>query len=461
MNQTIRNLILFIMLIGVGSQVVQAQKRGARIWATANFNKQEVMVGEPLVVTVMVYTSTWFTQPPIFGEIQVPNALMVRLQQRTGSKMVTIARKQYPAIQQKFVVYPRRTGENILPAFEVTVECPPEGGYKGVKRVVKTKERIFTVLPPPEGMDTKNWLTAYDVDITDTWDKPLKDLKAGDVLERRLTINASGALAASIPPLSFDSIAFGSVYHKKPQLNNRQNASSFSGTRTEILTYLIEKDGDFIIPTVEVNWYSLKTKKIISKKIDSIPISVVENPNLEFILSQQKALQDQLALENEAVEDISEPFELYGLNWWQLLLVVIVLISIVPILYRFIKQISIKRTERHKQNLESESHYFKLLLESVDQDSNKDIIKKLLFWYDRFRGHKYGVQMRTFAAEVNQPELSSNLRDLSQQTYKLDDIDNSPSSKDALKKSLIKARNSSKKLSELQQNMKWNKLNPQ
>ena len=71
------------------------------------------MVGEPLVVTITVYTSTWFTSPPVFGEIQVPKALMARLEQRTGSLRKTIGKKTYPAIEQKFVVYPIQIGENM------------------------------------------------------------------------------------------------------------------------------------------------------------------------------------------------------------------------------------------------------------------------------------------------------------------------------------------------------------
>ena len=60
-------LVLILILIELG----YAQTKPASIWATARFNKEQVMVGEPLVVTVTVYTSTWFTQPPVFSEIRL------------------------------------------------------------------------------------------------------------------------------------------------------------------------------------------------------------------------------------------------------------------------------------------------------------------------------------------------------------------------------------------------------
>ena len=185
------------------------------------------MVGEPLVVTVTVYTSTWFTSPPEFSEIQVPRALMARLEQRTGSMMKTIGKKRYPAIEQKFVVYPSQIGENSLPSITIVTECPPEGDYKARKRTIKSPERTFSVLAPPDGIDTDKWLTAYNVRLSESWDRPLENLKAGDVLERRITIRASGALAALISPLDLGDIEFGKIYPKEPNLANVQNKASF------------------------------------------------------------------------------------------------------------------------------------------------------------------------------------------------------------------------------------------
>ena len=103
LNQTAK-IGLFIMILLTAVSTSYSQKKPASIWASAYFNKKEVMVGEPLVVTIKVYTSTWFTEPPVFSEIQVAGALMVRLQQRSGASTTTIGNKRYPTIEQRFVV---------------------------------------------------------------------------------------------------------------------------------------------------------------------------------------------------------------------------------------------------------------------------------------------------------------------------------------------------------------------
>ncbi len=439
---------------------MHAQKKPASIWATAHFNKKEVMVGEPLVVTITVYTSTWFTQPPIFSEIQVAGTLMMKLQQRSGAKSVTIGRNQYPAIEQRFVVYPATIGENILPSFEVITNCPPEGDFKGIERTVETKERKFTVLPPPEGIDTSQWLSAYSLTLSETWDRPLKDLKAGDILERRIRVQAGGALSALIPPADIGNIDFGSIYPKKPILGNVQNKGSFTGSRTEIITYLIEKDGNFTIPGIEVPWFNLRTKTLEKQTLEPITIEVATNPDLEFILSQQKALQAELAKEETLETAVEEPFEFLGLNWWQLLLIVLAIMALLVQTYRIARKFQRSVKKRKEAKLKSEEHYFKLLKRSLDQGERSSIIRQLFLWYDRFRGTEYQPDFNDLISRSKDEGLINNVQNAAKSTYKEEEWDRGYRDPDILYKGLLDFKKTRKGKIKQQRSRSWLDLNP-
>lgn len=408
---------LWVLLILMSGSMM-AQKKPARIWATANFSKEKVMVGEPLVVTVSVYTSTWFTDPPKFEEIQVPGAIMVRLEENGGAVSTTIGNKQYAGIRQRFVLYPNIIGENTLPSFTVTVSCPPEGDYKGIEREVSTKPRSFTVEPPPEGIELSNWLSAYSVRVSETWDRPLTSLKAGDLLERRITIRAQGALAAAIPEVGIEKPEFGSIYPKTPILGNRQQARSFSGTRTEIISYLLESDGNFTIPAVDFGWFDLRSKTLKTEHLDSIPIEIAVNPDLEFILTRQKALQEELAKEEpEEVAEEEPPFEMFGLNWWQLLLVILAIISLISMLVRAIKKFKLKLEKKRKEKLLSEEHFFTLFEAACGKNDKKAVVSSFLNWYDRFREDRYGPEVEEFLIASQDDELDTIARQLSSGLY--------------------------------------------
>lgn len=451
----------WIILLVLSSTMVHAQKKAASIWASARFNKTSVMVGEPLVVTVTVYTSTWFTDPPVFSEIQVSGALMVRLENLVGAKTVAIGNKKYPAIEQKFVVYPTIIGENILPSFDIRTTCPPEGDYKGIERIVKTKERVFNVLPPPEGIDTDKWLSSYNVSIADTWDRPLKDLKAGDVLERRIRIRASGTLAAFISPIELDELDFGSYYMKTPIMGNIQNQRSFTGSRTEIITYLIEKDGDFTIPKIEVPWFNLSKKTQELATIEPIDISVAANPDIEFILSRQKALQEELAKEEVIVEEEEEPFEFLGLNWWQLILVVLALVAVIRFVIHMIKNLQLKIKTQKEKELASEGHYLELLDEACKTGESKGIIRHLFFWYDRFRDSNYTAEIGSFVDQAENQSLTDQLTTMASMTYQKDDWESIIPDKEHLVENINKGRHNTKKKKETIDENAWLNLNPE
>ncbi len=392
---------LAMLLLFPGSKVL-ADTKPAKIWASVQFSKPGVMVGEPLMVTITVYTSTWFTAPPEFSEIQVPEAMMVDYHQRTGSMRKTIGNKTYPAIEKKFVVYPFRVGENRLPALTIVTESPPEGDYKGKKRVIKSPERTFMVAPPPEGIAMDRWLTAYNVELYEQWDKPLDQLKQGDVRERRITIQAYGALAALIPPLELPGGDYGNVYSKPAELSNVQNQNNFTGVRTENWTYLMEAGGTFTIPGILLSWYNPGTGKLESTAIESRELSIAENPDLDFLLTMQDSLQAMLETGEEVVP---EPFEWMGLNWWQLSIAVITGIILLFLMFRLIRNLVRSLKKREEEHTESEKRSFEILERTGREGSPEAVMGALLRWYDRFREGRFQPGFGTFIAFTGNEEL--------------------------------------------------------
>ncbi|MEN8201588.1 MAG: BatD family protein [Bacteroidota bacterium] len=389
--------------------MARAETTPANIWASVQFNKRSVVVGEPLIVTVTVYTSTWFTAPPEFSEIQVPEAMMVDYQQRTGAKQKTIGNKSYPAIEKKFVVYPFRVGENSLPQLTIVVESPPEGDYKGKRRVIKSPERTFTVKPPPEGLNMEKWLTAYNVQLFERWDKPMDQLMQGDVCKRRITIQAYGALAALIPPLELEGGGYGNVYSQPASLNNVQNQASFTGTRIESWTYLMESEGTYTIPGIKVSWYDPGSGKVESVAIEAREISIAENPNLDFLLTMQDSLQALL----ETGEEIEkEPFEWMGLNWWQLVVAGLSGLIIIYLVIRMIRRIVSSVRRRKVAAIESEEHYFEELVKVSREGDPSKVMKALIGWYDRYRSERFGPGFENFICVAGAADLKNSFAQL-------------------------------------------------
>jgi hypothetical protein len=374
-------LLMFSLLLTVRGWSPVFAQADPTVWATVHFNKKEVVTGEPLLVTVTVYTSTWFTSPPQFGEIQVPEAIMVEYQQRSGAMRKTVGRKSYPAIEKKFLVYPFRVGENTLPEMRVVVESPDEGDYKGKRRVIRTAPTGFRVRPWPEGVDPASSLTSFGVTVSEQWSLPLENLQQGDVLERILTVRASGALAALIPPLEIPAPGFGNVYAQQAGLSNVQNQASMTGTRTERWTYLLEQEGSYTIPGIVISWYDPASGRVASTGTDPHRIRIAANPDLDFLLTMQDSLR--MMLEDAGSEE-GEAYSWLGLNWWQLgLALALLLVSLFPV-YRFAVFILLELGIRRERRLMSEAKQFTLLGESTREKDPLSFYNQLMVWYQRF-----------------------------------------------------------------------------
>ena len=284
------------------------------------------------------------------------------------------------------------------------------------------------MLAPPNDIQTDKWLAAYRVTLSERWTPDLDNLKTGDVLERHITIQASGSLAAMIPPIEQDEVEFGSIYQKQPTLANRQLSSSFSGTRKETWTYLLESEGDFEIPQIEYSWYSLRTRSSNSEVLESRKITIAPNPDMDFILSMQDSLNALMAAQEPGLP-VAESFSFMGLNWWQLMVVVVLVAVLIFWLSKIVKKLLHYSKRRKELELQSEAHYFSLFREAVRNGTELEVWRQLMLWYDHFRDPTQSADFREFLSQAGDQRLEStvnkletNLFSRNQQEVKVSDL---------------------------------------
>ncbi len=87
------NGILFILLFPFPATTLRAQ-----CFAEVELNRKSVYVQQSFRVTITVYTSTWFTAPLEFGNLQIPNAFIVPFEKSVPG-VFTVGNKKYSGIQ--------------------------------------------------------------------------------------------------------------------------------------------------------------------------------------------------------------------------------------------------------------------------------------------------------------------------------------------------------------------------
>ncbi|MEH0157113.1 BatD family protein [Limibacter armeniacum] len=369
----VRFLIILVMVLASWSQVK------AQAFATAYAYPKSVYQQQPFRVKVTVYTATWFTAPLEFENLQIPNAFILPFE-RTVSGMHNINGKQYAGLEFFYIVFPYEPGDYQVPPISIKAETPPEGSSTSRTVTVKTKPISFKVKEVPKDLKKENWMVANNVFISEKWNKPLDNLKVGDVLERAITISGRGTLPAFIPEVAMQKVDWASIYPKSPQLLDRRDDQNANGIRIETASYLLEKEGTFELPPEKVSWWNPYTKKISSKQTPPREVKVAANPNLGVLAT----MQDSLSNATDDSEEMKQGKTILGLPWWEVALLLLFGLLLLYYFFRLLKAIYTVFKVGKAEYRQSEAFYFDRL-QYVKHKTADAFFKDFYQWWDRFR----------------------------------------------------------------------------
>jgi len=339
-----------------------------------SLNHSEAYVGQPVQMTVSVYTNTWFTSGVDVGNIQVEGALTVYFRSVPGQK--TFGGKAYSGVDFIYNVFPTQAGTISIPELEIHVESPKVGDYKGIKHTIHTKSKSIAVNGVPVGYSPDNWLVSSTLNVSQKWSASTKTVKVGDVLQRSVSRSASGTLGEFIPAITWDTIPGVSIYQKRPSINTNKTKTYVSASRTEAANYLFEKEGDVTLPRMEFVYWNYGNHKFYKKVIDSITIHVEPNPDLSMLASAKKRLEQETVAEAE--ED--KPFLILGLTIKAFITYLVLGVILLYILYKFLPWLYKRWKAKYKSYHASESYAFKQLKHAIGSSDTYKVLNLLKIW---------------------------------------------------------------------------------
>jgi len=370
--------LFLTILVCVNSEHLFSQE----LLSEVSLNKSSVYVGEPVQVTVSVFTSTWFTRGLDLGNIKVNGAFSVYFRPVTTSFKKD--GQNYAGVQLIYNVFPYSEKDIVFPSLNITVETPPEGDYKGKKQVIKSTEKRIKVKPIPAGFNQEEWLVTTSLSLSNNWQGNLKDVKVGDVLVRQISRVAQGTVSELIPPIRWDSIPGVSQYKTRSTVKNNKTGTAFSATRTETMRFLFEKEGEVTIPEMVFSWYNPIQKKLFKRTLKEVTINVQPNPDLGVLASIRDSLS---VVKTEAIQESKEkvPFKILGLSPERFAVVLVFAVIFGYILLVFARWLLRLVKERQEQYRNSEAYYFQKFKKVAPTKDIKPIARALYRWIDELQ----------------------------------------------------------------------------
>ena len=370
----------FKYLVFICCFLIGLTAKAQHLIGNVSVNKNSVYVGEPVEVSVSIYTSTWFTEGVNPGNIKVNDAFTVYFRSLSTSKQIN--GKTYAGVIMYFNVFPYEEKNIEFPALEFTVVTPNVGDYKGVKKVVKTPSRSINVKSVPPNFDRNQWLVTTYLNVSEHWSSTKNEVKVGDVLERSITRNASGTVSELIPPMVWDSISNVSLYPIRAEVKSNKSKTAISASRTDGIRYLFEKEGTVVIPEKVITWWNPVSKKVFKRTLAAKEITVLPNPDLGMLTTIRDSLQVSVPIESDGIEE-DTPFKILGFTIKQFLAILISLLLLIYVLIKYGIRLQKNYQQKRVIYLQSEHYYFNLFIKSISKNDTEKTIQLLYKWVSR------------------------------------------------------------------------------
>jgi hypothetical protein len=239
-----------------------------------------VMVGQPVRLVVTVFVPNYFSGGVDFPEFDLDGAIVVLPQDHPQHLNEQVAGVAYAGISATYTIYPQQPGDFHLPRAELAVP------YASAPPTTTTAHLALPALTlhaeiPAAAQNLDYFLPTTSLTIQQKWSVPLKNLRAGDTVERTITVTAAKMQAMLIPPLAMKAPDGVRVYPGEPAVQDQKTdrGEFVSGRRVESAKYFIQKEGDYTLPEVELQWWNLSTNRLVTATLPAVHFTAAANPN--------------------------------------------------------------------------------------------------------------------------------------------------------------------------------------
>ena len=272
----------------------KAETASNDVFARVFVNKSTAYIGEPILATIKLYTNKDITG---INDHSLPdfNGFFKRVleqPQKLEYKEESINGQQYYSILfQRVVIYPQKDGKLTITPFKVdcnVVTGYTSGGFWGFsqrkidRRVIESKPISITVKPFPAGKSANftgavgNFSISAKTDVT--------TIPANEAFSLKVIVKGEGNFSLLTKP----NITFPQdfeVYDPKVTDNFSTTTTGDKGSKTFEYVILPRREGNFTIPSIEMQYFNAETKSYKTISTDEIQITVTKGTNNGGVVS--------------------------------------------------------------------------------------------------------------------------------------------------------------------------------
>lgn len=233
----------------------------------------DAVVSQQVLLNIEVATTTWFAGGTKIGLFDIDGVVVLRREKFANNSTRREAGQTWVVQVWTIALYPQRAARFTVPEIELTLAIADGSGGE-IKGKAKTSPISFSAVIPRPLAEQKQWVATSSLRVEQSINRDIETLRVGDAIVRTIEIKADDIAAMMLPTLTakeYDGLA---VYEKLPKVEDSVNRGSYLAARTQELTYVAEKQGEYIIPEQEFYWWDTTNNSVQVEKLPKLTVIV-------------------------------------------------------------------------------------------------------------------------------------------------------------------------------------------
>ena len=394
------------------------------IFSETSIDKTIAYVQEQLLLTQRLYTSVSLTDYSL-TPLDVENATVEQIAENQFQKRIN--GRDYVVIEVRYAIFPQSIGTLSIPAQRFgAFEVPSRRQFgvfnrRGNQVIRVTEAKMIEILKQPAHSSGVQLLPSSKVELTETWNGDLGELRVGEPITRTITMTAEGQTGAQINPLDLPPSSDFKIYPDQAQIETKKTGDGVLGVRIESMALVPRRAGQITLPSIEVKWWNTRTRQTETTVVKSRTLNVAASADLGD--DSDPPLQPINTISISPVEDIedfsgaSRPTQLLTLSLSANVVLICGLISL--ILWRQ-KQNVFELTQASKPVKSTPASMKQLVQEIQKQLQANDLVgarANILKWGQLVLKVPPSITLESLAKKLDDPILSKGFSQLDQHLY--------------------------------------------
>ncbi|MGB5391993.1 MAG: hypothetical protein WBP10_17590 [Thermoanaerobaculia bacterium] len=360
---------------------------------------EPVYVGQPVRVWVEVMTRTWFLEAPRYpSTLEVRDSIVIPPDAFGVNSSEKIGGQNYAVQGRSYTVFPQTTGRFEVPPVPVVLVVARDDASRSPAITLQTDPIVIEASLPAGAEGHGLVLSTSGLSVRETYDRTLEGIRVGESFKRQVTMTIQDSVAMLLPPVPFEAAEGLAVYPGRPEVEDKRDRGSLTGTRIDRATYVMEAEGSYRLPETNIWWWNLRTSKLEQEVLPAVEFTVEANAELA---AEHMGQPEEAEVSVAKTETMQEP----GWGWKEWALVLGALALGILVARRIGKAIKKGRDPVVKKE-ESEEIFFYRFEDAARSDDPAGTYQALLGWLDRFELVGSPASARSFVAMASDEKLA-------------------------------------------------------